>query len=189
MDAGREYLQKILALTGDPADISTVRERTSYEVAHFVEEGGHSLTVYGWKAGNGIDFEVVTPKAAQVIGDFVTKPGVGGNLVLFHEVRGQSTEPHPDSCFGGRVPHTVMEIIGMTEDINDVESSTKRYQELRRALKGTGDAMDVTYASLTQTEDTDIRALFGKDYQFVMDLKDKYDPDGLFDNTEPRLRP
>lgn len=189
MDAGREYLQKILDLTGDKADISTIRERTSYEVAHFVEEGGHSMTVWGHQAGNGIDFEVVTPKTSQVVGDFVTKPAARGNLVLFHEVRGQSTEPHPDSCFGGRVAHTVMEIIGLTEDPNDAESSTKRYQEFRRALKGTGDAMDVTYASLTQTEDTDIQALFGKDYQFVMDLKDKYDPDGFFDNTEPRLRP
>ena len=187
LDAGKQYLQQVAGL-GDAADTSLVKETTPADLIDFISSWTPHH-VYGMKAGNAISFKTMTERPVRVMGDFLSKkPLDKANLVLIHEMRGSSAEPHSDSCFGARVPHGVIEIIGMTTSQGTVDASTKRHQELYEALRATGDALDVTYASLTQTRDTDIRKLFGSDYQFVMDLKDKYDPEGLFDNTEPRLR-
>ncbi|EXJ54042.1 hypothetical protein A1O7_09379 [Cladophialophora yegresii CBS 114405] len=188
MDAGRQYLQQVAAL-GDGADTSLVRETTPTELIDLISALSPPRS-YGLNAGNAVSFQSITERPAKVIGDFLSKGPVDtANLLLIHEMRGQSAEPHPDSCFGARLPHGVIELIGIVINPANIEASTQRYRELYEALRGTGDALEVTYASLTQTRDTQISKLFGSEYQFVMDLKNKYDPEGLFDNTEPRLRP
>ncbi|ETI19496.1 hypothetical protein G647_09330 [Cladophialophora carrionii CBS 160.54] len=188
MDAGRQYLQQVAAL-GDGADTSLVRETTPVELIDLISAWSPPRS-YGRNAGNAVSFQSITARPAKVIGDFLSKAPVDtANVLLIHEMRGQSAEPHPDSCFGARLPHGVIELIGVVINPANIEASTQRYRELYEGLKGTGDALDVTYASLTQTRDTQISKLFGSEYQFVIDLKNKYDPEGLFDNTEPRLRP
>lgn len=187
-DVGREYLQQVAAL-GNGANTSLVKETTPTELIQLIISWS-PLRVNGINAGNAISFESITERPANVIGNWLAKrPVDSANVLLIHEMRGQSAEAHPDSCFGARVPHGVIELIGTCVNPNNVDASTRRYRELYEGLKETGDALDVTYASLTQTRDTNMRKLFGDNYEFVMDLKDKYDPDGLFDNTEPRLRP
>jgi hypothetical protein len=188
VDAGRKYLQQVAAL-GDGADTSLIKEMTPAELIDLIVAWS-PLRVYGRDAGNAISFQSITERPAKVIGDFLSKAPVDtANVLLIHEMRGDSAEPHPDSCFGARLPHGVIELIGIVVNPDNVDASTRRYRELYEGLRGTGDSLDVTYASLTQTRDTKISKLFGSDYQFVMDLKNKYDPEGLLDNTEPRLRP
>ena len=186
-DAGREYLRRVSALA-DGANTSFVKETTPAELIDLIIAWSPQR-VYGPDAGNAISFQSITERPAKVIGDFLSeRPVDSANVLLIHEMRGRSAEPHTDSCFGGRIPHGVIELIGTVTNPDNVAASTQRYRELYEGLQGTGDALDVTYASLTQTRDTDVRKLLGNNYQFVMDLKNKYDPDGLFDNTEPRLR-
>ncbi|EXJ59455.1 uncharacterized protein A1O5_12080 [Cladophialophora psammophila CBS 110553] len=187
MEAGRQYLEQVAAL-GDGADTSMVKEMTPTELINLIVSWTPGR-VYGREACNAVSFGKITERTADVVGDFLSKrPVDSANVVLIHEMRGSSAEPDPGSCFGARLAHSVMEIVGITIDPGNVEASTQRYRELYEALQGTGDALGVTYASLTQTRDTEISRLFGKDHQFVMDLKNKWDPEGLFDNTEPRLR-
>ncbi len=186
-EAGREYLQQV-AVLADGANTDFVKETTPTELIDLIISWSPQR-VYGPDAGNAISFQTITKRPAKVIGDFLSKrPVDSANVLLIHEMRGQSAEPHADSCFGGHVPHGVIELIGTVTDPENVEASTQRYRELYHNLQGTGEALDVTYASLTQTRDTDVGKLLGDNYQFVMDLKEKYDPEGLFDNTEPRLR-
>ncbi|KAJ9614251.1 hypothetical protein H2200_002387 [Cladophialophora chaetospira] len=188
LDAGRKYLQQVAAL-GDGADTTLVKETTPTELINLIIAWSPQR-VHGIKAGNAISFQSITERPAKVLGDWLSKRPVDtANVLLVHEMRGQSAEPHPDSCFGARLPHGVIEIVGVCINPDHIVASTQRTQELRQGLKETGDALDVTYASLSQTRDTDVGKLFGDNYQFVMDLKNKYDPTGLFDNTEPRLRP
>jgi hypothetical protein len=188
IDTGRLYVEQVAAL-GDAADTSLIREMTPVELINLIVDQ-HQMRTYGCNADNAVTFSSITERPTRVIGDFLSRPAIdSANVLLVHEMRGSSAEPQPDSCFPARLPHGVVELIGISRDPQNVEASTQRYRELYESFKATGDTLDVTYPSLTQTRDTDVREVFGEEYQFVMDLKNKYDPHGLFDNTVPRLRP
>ncbi|KIX97508.1 uncharacterized protein Z520_06960 [Fonsecaea multimorphosa CBS 102226] len=188
MEAGRQYLEQLAALA-EGADTSLVKEMTPIELINLIISWTPNRA-YGYEGCNAVSFARITERAADVVGEFLSKvPVDSANLLLIHEMRGTSAEPDPGSCFGARLPHSVMELVGVAVNPDNVRASKQRFRELYDALHGTGDALGVTYASLTQTRDTNIRGLFGKEYPFVMELKNKYDPEGVFDNTEPRLRP
>jgi hypothetical protein len=189
LDAGRKYLERLTKLTAG-ADFASIREQGNTEVSEMVGAFA-KYGVQGMDAVTAINFGDMSGKPAEVLGNFFNESPAAdqGNAIILHEARGASVEPQEESCFGARQPHWVVQIVCASLQAENVGASTRLSRKLYSALKAAGEALEVTYASLAQTKDTDMSKQFGKDYEFVMSLKNKYDPDGMFDNTVPRLRP
>lgn len=187
LNAGKEYLIQLSKL-GD-TDVSEVIERTPAEwVDFFVPLVPNP--VFGYDADNAVSFKTLSPKTVDVIADFMTKTPIdAANALLVHEMRGPSAQADAGSCFGTRFAHSVIELIGVAANASNHVAARDRNRALFDALRGTGEALNSTYVSLTQTRDTNVSQCFGDDWQFVMDLKNRYDPQGVFDETVPRLRP
>ncbi|KIX00916.1 uncharacterized protein Z518_09981 [Rhinocladiella mackenziei CBS 650.93] len=147
------------------------------------------LTPTGPDADNAVSFQNLSEKTVDVIADYMsTPPADAANVFLIREMRGPSAEQNPHSCFGPRSPHFVLELVGVTTNESHVDASRKKIRDFFEALKATGEAMDATYVSMTQDRDTNISQCFGDDWPFVLELKEKYDPEGIFDAAVPRLK-
>ncbi|KAJ6442388.1 Protein ZGRF1 [Purpureocillium lavendulum] len=93
----------------------------------------------------------------------------------------------PESICPYRQPQIALEVLG-TGPPGDVATSAMAWAlDTRNKLMELPDAMKSTYVATTSPECLNVPDTFGDNLQELKRLKRKYDPNGIFKNTIPRL--
>lgn len=112
---------------------------------------------------------------------------IGGGFVT-HENSGVSAKATPSSCFGARPKHYMLELIGSVVDKENEQEFQAWAKGLHEELAGGGEACKFEYISLTKPGDVQESDCYGEeDWEFIKELKRKYDPRGVFNTAIPRL--
>ena len=182
-ETGMEWLGRICAL--GPVISNTVTEMKITALT----EMNQAMVPYGvWGGDRTVSLRTVSESTAKIIGTHVEKmPSDGANGFVIHEVRGPSSKVDDSSVFGIREPHYMLELIGSVLDKANMEGSQNWITEFYRELKRTGETMKFEYLSLSKPGDVLVSDVFGSNWEFLMDLKRKHDPEGVFDMAVPRL--
>jgi hypothetical protein len=182
-DAGMEWANRIKAL--GPVIMDTVAEIGAFAWMEVVK----SLAPYGvWGGDKTVTLSTLSENAAQIVGKHLEKmPSDGANGLVIHDLRGPSATKTPSSCFGGREPHYVLELIGSVIDPANMEGSQAWIKGLRDDLSQCGEAIKWEYFALSKPGDCRVSDCFVGDWEFLLELKRKHDPEGVFNLAVPRL--
>lgn len=182
-ETGMEWLGRICAL--GPVISNTV---TEMKITALMEMN-QAMVPYGvWGGDRTVSLRTVSESTAKIIAKHVEKmPSDGSNGFVIHELHGPSSKVDDSSVFGIREPHYVLELIGTVIDKANMEGSQNWITEFYRELKRTGETMKFEYLPLSKPGDVLVSDIFGSNWEFLMDLKRKHDPEGVFDMAVPRL--
>ncbi|KAH6698478.1 hypothetical protein BKA61DRAFT_530667, partial [Leptodontidium sp. MPI-SDFR-AT-0119] len=100
----------------------------------------------------------------------------------------RSEPDHIGSLWAVRRGHTMLELIGSVEDRTKLEESRKWTIKLRDDLRAAGKALEETYLSMTYPGDRTLAQVYGTKWAELQKLKEKYDPNGVFDLAVPWVR-
>jgi hypothetical protein len=181
--AGMEWLDRTCAL--GPVISNTV---TEIKVTTLMEMNGAIIPYGVWGGDRTVSVRSISESTAKIIAKQVEKmPSDGSNGFAIHELHGPSSEVDDSSVFGGREPHYMLELIGSVIDKANMEGSQNWITEFYGELKRTAETMKFEYLSLSKPGDVLVSDIFGSNWEFLMDLKRRHDPEGVFDMAVPRL--
>ncbi|KAF7541468.1 hypothetical protein G7054_g541 [Neopestalotiopsis clavispora] len=92
------------------------------------------------------------------------------------------------SSWAVRKGHTMIEIIGSVTDRSTKQTSRDWSIRCRDALRATGKCLTETYISMTYPGDRTLEQVFGSKWEYLKTLNAKYDPEGVFELTVPRIK-
>lgn len=127
--------------------------------------------------------------AAVLARNSLTAPG-GGLALSVHTMRSaQKRNEEASSVFGARMPHHVVEIIGLVKDEALREERIAWAGRVKEELlaEDPDNVLETSYVSLGSDEDTDLKKVYGAQYGRLMALKEKYDGGNVFRHAIPRL--
>ncbi|MCJ1263251.1 hypothetical protein MMC22_003121 [Lobaria immixta] len=182
---GRVYLDKIAAL--GKVITNTVIETT---VPEWITESSALVlpSVYG--GDRTVSVRQLTEQVNEIIGKNIDKiPSDSGTAFSIHECRGPSARPNPQSVFGSREPHFVIELIGSAANPANLNATQAWAATFREELLRSSPAnlLPGTYISLTQPGDTPLSKIYGPNYQTLLALKREFDPQDVFNLAVPSL--
>ena len=137
-----------------------------------------------------ISIRDLNEEAIAVIARNVEKmPAVNGAGFFIHELRGPSAAPNPESVFGSREPHMVLEIIKTVAEQTDLKRAEDWVDTFIGELRGMdpGNILPGTYISVTRPGSNSFENMFGSNYETLLEMKRKYDPEGTFDLAQPEV--
>ena len=79
-------------------------------------------------------------------------------------------------------------VIGSVADPSNLQESDAWATEFCDALRHTGKAMEESYISVTGPGFRTLAQVYGKQWEELKRLKEKYDPNGVFDLAIPMIR-
>lgn len=193
-DEGRRWAAKLAALGGpsSPPAVDTLRPCRLLEglrandafISPRVYGRCHTVTV---RAAERTRFvEAITEHTAHF-------PARGVGMCLHRSVgRGEAHQGMADggdSVWGPRGEHTMLEIVSTTTEEASAEAAYEWALGLRRAVVSAvpDEVVGGGWLAMTPDEEVDLEKVFGEDYEFLLGLKRKWDPDNVFRNTVPRL--
>jgi hypothetical protein len=116
-------------------------------------------------------------------------PSINGASFIMHELRGPSAAPTSESIFGAREPHMVLEIIKTVVEQTDLkwteDWADTFISELRKM--DPGNILPSTYISITPPGSNSFENIFGSNYETLLEMKRKHDPQGVFDLAQPEV--
>lgn len=187
---GKQFLEKLLTLA--PVAMENVAETSVPDWLKVLE----AFCPYGVVGGGkGMSFRQLTPKVLTIIGRHLAKmPSDPATAFYVHQLSRSSpsatdVDLRARSCFNpeARQEHFVLELIGTTLDQSRLPQSQKWIKNMYDELKASGEAMDGSYISVTPPEDTCLDKIYGGEWEGLLDLKRKLDPEGVFKNAVPRM--
>lgn len=187
---GKEVLEKLLKLA--PVVMDTVAETSVTDWLKLLE----SFCPYGvFGDDKGISFNQLTPNILEIIGRHIEKmPSDRGTAFSIHLLNRSSPSATDGqlgvgSCFNpeARQEHFMLELIGSVIDQSRLPESQKWIREMYDELEGSGEAMEGTYVGLASPEDMSLDKIYGSEWQNLLELKMKLDPQGIFKNAVPRM--
>ncbi|PWY88870.1 D-lactate dehydrogenase [Aspergillus sclerotioniger CBS 115572] len=190
LDEGKQWSEKIASLA--PLLMNTVAQTT---IPDWFAGNGALVpkTMYGSSATHNI--RRITPAVAEVIGrNLAIMPGDMGTMFSIHELRGPSAVEKGDSVFASREPHFMFEVLGFVTDEKGREESERWAEKMAREIEevGAGDVLPTAYISLFKMEGVKsqdvLEKVYGKYAGVVRDLKERFDPEGVFGLTVPALK-
>lgn len=182
-EAGMEWLGRICALGSVISNtVAEIKITAWMEMVQAVAPSGV------WGGDSTVNLRTLSESTAKIIAKHIEKmPSDGSNGFVIHELRGPSAKSDDSSVFGAREPHYMLELIGSVLDKANMEGSQNWITEFHGELKKTGETMKVEYLALSKPGDALVSDCFGSNWEFLMDLKRKCDPEGVFDMAVPRL--
>lgn len=182
-EAGMEWLGRICALGSVISNtVAEIKITAWMEMVQAVAPSGV------WGGDSTVNLRTLSESTAKIIAKHIEKmPSDGSNGIVIHELRGPSAKNDDSSVFGAREPHYMLELIGSVLDKANMEGSQNWITEFHGELKKTGETMKVEYLALSKPGDALVSDCFGSNWEFLMDLKRKCDPEGVFDMAVPRL--
>lgn len=182
-DAGMEWLNRIQAL--GPAIMHTVTEVGTSAWMDVVK----AFVPYGvWGGDRTVSLRALPESTAKIIGKHLEKmPSDAANGFVIHDLKGPSATKTPSSSFGAREPHYMLELISSTLDPANMEGSQEWIAGMHKELSQCGEALKGAYVSLSMPGDCPVSDCFGEHFDFLHELKRKYDPEGVFKLAVPRL--
>jgi hypothetical protein len=185
-ETGRAWLDKITAL--GPVVHTDIKETTVIETC---EGTANVVPAFCFGAGCiSLSLRALSPQAAEVIGKHLERlPSDFGTGVSIHQLKGLSAKDNDTAVFAAREPHFMIEFIAAVLDESKADESRKwvedLYQELTEAAHS--DILESSWVPLTPTDKTDLKKIYGRNYETVMALKTKYDAGNVFKNALPRI--
>ncbi|RAK80776.1 FAD-binding domain-containing protein [Aspergillus fijiensis CBS 313.89] len=139
-----------------------------------------------------ISLKRLSEEVLDVISTSVLKmPTDPHTFFAMHELRTgtPSAQGHSDSVFAAREGHFVFEMIGNAQREENLDLATAWGQDLWNGLSRTDqeNVLPSTYLSLTAPEELQMSPLFGGNFPWLVEMKDKYDPRGVFSAATARF--
>ena len=180
---GREYLDKVTAL-GTPV-MNTVAISTIHEwlqgLASLVPSSAYGST-------GTISVRELSPEVMAIIGRNLEKmPSHSGCGFSIHQLRKPIEEVHTDSVFGSREPHFMIEFIWTPATEAGVKECREWADSFRQELLQSDpkNILPGTYISLTTPGSNTLANIYGPNYETLMALRRKYDPEMVFNLAVP----
>lgn len=189
-DVGREHLAKLASLA--PVAMDTVAE---VSIPDWTKQTEAALPYGVWGGSQGISFRTLSPNVLAIIGRHLeTMPTDPSTIIATHSLDAQSpscTDPmlKTHSSFNPelRQGHILIELIGTVLDESKMQESQAWIKNMYLDLLGSGEALDGSYVSLSNPENTTVEKLYGSEWEGLVALKKKLDPKGVFRYAVPRL--
>ena len=186
-EAGRASIAKIEAL--GTVVLNTIQSKTR---AEYVSEMVLQLPPVMYGTCRTISVRKWTTKTTEILSRGIQRmPSIVGTAFTLHELRGPSAAPNPDSVFAAREPHIMLEIISLVDKEENSKESEEWGISLRDEIlqKDPENVLPGTYISVTPPGEVPLRKIYGPDanYQNLLDLKKKYDPQNVFSLAVPKL--
>lgn len=184
---GRRWCEKIASLGN--VIMNTVSETT---IPEWCSKNAAAVpsAVYGSSRTQNV--YQVTPEVVNSIGENLEKmPADQGVMMSIHQLR---VTPDSNSVFASKEPHFMLEILGYALQQNSEVSeqwATNLWEDLQKTDHS--NFLGNVYVSLDNSLDPQrpdqLSRLFGSHASEILELKNKYDPNNVFDLTVPRLKP
>lgn len=186
-ESGRSYLANIEKL--GTVIVNTIECKT---IAEHMESIGTQIPTSAYGSCQTISVRNWSKETSQILSrGFDNMPSSFGTAFSVHELRGPSTAPNPDSVFASREPHFMLEFISLVGNEHEVKESEEWATSLKNEIlqKDPGNVLPGTYISVTPPGDVPFSKIYGPDsnYQELLSLKHKYDPQNVFSLAVPRL--
>ena len=184
-ETGQAYLAKIAAL--GKVVMNTTGPNTITGYLKFLKT---VVPQNAYGSVETISIRELNPEAVAVIARNLEKmPSVDGASFFIHELRGPSAAPNPESVFGSREPHMVLEIIKTVVEQTDLKRAEDWVDTFIGELRGMdpGNILPGTYISVTRPGSNSFENMFGSNYETLLEMKRKYDPEGTFDLAQPEV--
>jgi hypothetical protein len=184
-ETGQVYLAKIAAL--GKVVMNNVGPNT---VAGYLQFLKPLVPPNAYGSIETISIRELNPEAIAVITRNIEKmPSINGACFIMHELRGPSAAPTSESIFGAREPHMVLEIIKTVVEQTDLkwteDWADTFISELRKM--DPGNILPSTYISITPPGSNSFENIFGSNYETLLEMKRKHDPQGVFDLAQPEV--
>jgi len=185
-ETGQTYLAKIAAL-GQVVN-NTVAPNT---ITGYLQQLKAMVPPNAYGSIETISIRKLNAEALAVIARNIEKmPQVDGANFFMHELRGPSAAPNPESIFGSREPHMVLELIKTVAEQRDLKRAEDWVgtfiEELRKM--DPRNILPSTYISITKPGSNSFKNIFGpSNYEDLLEMKRKYDPEGTFDLAQPEV--
>lgn len=184
-ETGKSYLAKIAALANSVTN--TVASNT---IAGFLQYLKTVVPAHAHGSIETISIREFTPEAIVIMARNIEKmPWTGGTAFSIHELRGPSAAPKSESVFGSREPHKVLEImktVAKKIDLKESEDWADTFMEELRKMDPKN-LLPGTYISLTPPGSNSFANIFGTNYEPLLEMKRKYDPEGVFGLAQPEV--
>jgi hypothetical protein len=186
-DAGRTCIAKIEAL--GTVVMNTVQPTT---IADHVQVMVSQLPRSTYGLCRTISVRKWSKETSHILARGIdSMPSTPGTAYSLHELSGPSASPNPDSVFGSREPHFMLEFISMVENEEDAKESEEWGTNLKNEIlqKDPENVLPGTYISVTPPGEVPLSKIYGPEsnYQTLLDLKRKFDPQNVFNLAVPRL--
>ncbi|KAF5227492.1 hypothetical protein FAUST_11736 [Fusarium austroamericanum] len=183
-EQGKRELDKVTNL--GPFVHTTVK-RTTHLGA--LEDFRHGFAMPGMIGNVGtISVLSLTDEVIEVIAHHVDiMPNEVGLGFAIHSARKASSDVSQASCFPATERHFMLEFLGCADSEEKVKMTDKWLKNFMDAIRGTDQAniLPSTYINLTAPGQNTLRRAYGPSYDFLMSLKKKYDPRGVFNTAPP----
>jgi hypothetical protein len=190
LSQGEKFLEKILAFA--PVAMHNVKEMNVPAWLNLLD----SFSPYGlFSSARGISFRQLSPNILKIIGSNLKKmPSDPATLFVVHQL-GRYSPSVTDanlrerSCFNpaSRQGHYMLELVASVIDQKQFLKTQKWIKDMYEELKASGEAMDASYISLTHPEDISLEKVYGTEWENLVRLKERLDPQGVFANAVPRM--
>lgn len=184
-ETGQLWIAKILAL--GKVIMNTIAPTT---MVQYAEAMAAQLDSSSFGSVQTLSVRRWTKETTQIIGRYLDiMPTSIGTGFIMHEIRGPSAAPNTGSVFRSREPHLMLELISMVSKEEDTEESEEWATRLKTELlqKDPVNVLPGTYISVTRPGDAPTSEMYGPNYQTLLGLKKKYDPQNVFSLAVPRL--
>jgi hypothetical protein len=134
-----------------------------------------------------VSFKKLTPKTISILSKHaLTAPG-GGAMFAHHTLL--SAQESVRSVFGSRARHHMLEIYALTQNMDLAEERVKWGAKVKAELEteDKDNLLEGSYIALGSHEDSDLKRVYGRHYDTLLGLKNKYDPENVFKHSIPRL--
>jgi hypothetical protein len=176
LDKGYEFLERYKSL-GEPVLVA-VHEMTPPQWMDMSKDFGTYGVYNGIKSVNVSD---LSDRYLDIISNHVARmPVAGATLLFMHQLHGEATKSKPNSCFGSRRPHFVLEILGSSKEEELQDSSLKWATNLHQDIISSKVALKGGYVALLKDDEINGGDCYGENWKKLQDVKRKYDPRNIF---------
>lgn len=182
-DEGRKAINQVASL--GTCIVNTTEAKT---LAQYVRDNEKFVThgVYG--RSYTVNLKDWTPTALRLVAKYNSTVPAGNAMICIHSLR--SSRPSTESVFKERESHHVVEIVSMTADPTLEEDTSAWGTGLLKELKeqDKGNVRDSAYIAFLDYEDANLDKIYGQEnFDTLVLLKKKYDPDNVFKHAVPRI--
>jgi hypothetical protein len=185
LDAGRKYLDQICSF-GQALHVG-VQEMT-------IPEWMDQIATFAPKVAYGrnctISVRELTEEVSEVISREVAKmPNDRSTLLSIHQLAGPSEAADEKSVFGARTAHYCLEFIATASEQERVKEVWEWAVTFRDALRKTDkkNILTSTYISLTPPTEASATAIYGENWEKLMEIKRQCDPKNVFKHALPKF--
>jgi hypothetical protein len=183
-ELGWKEIEKITKL--GPFVYKTARKTTH---AGATDDFRHNFVQPGMIGNMGtMNLYSLTEEVIDVIAEYIDiMPDELGAGFAIHSTRAGSKEDAKASSFSVTEPHFMLEFMGGATSKESLKITGDWHKRFMNAMRCTDQAniLPSTYVNLTPPGQNSLRNVYGRKYDFLMDLRKKYDPHGIFGGSPP----